>query len=144
MRRPRILLVEDQAQVLWFCQTFRESICNVVGAVQDEADLIAATMALSPDILVVDMDLPRLNGMEVIRHVKKIVPNCYVILVTCCTEPECMAAAYDVGVSAYLVKGSWSDLAQTNQTLIIQPQGIGEWKTVAPVAHQELSLLSTA
>ena len=144
MRRPRILLAEDQAQVLQFCQTFRESICNVVGAVQDESDLIAATMASSPDILVIDIDLPRLNGMEAIRHVRKIVPHCYVILVTCCADPESMAAAYDIGVSVYLIKGSSPDLIQAIHALVIQPRGTRELKMVPRVGHPELSLLGTA
>jgi len=144
MRRPRILLAEDQAQVLQFCQTFHESICHVVGAVQDESDLIAATMASSPDILVIDIDMPRLNRMEAIRQVRKIAPHCYVILVTCCVEPERMAAAYDIGVSVYLIKGSSPDLTQTIQALIIHPRWTREWTTVPPVAYPELSPLSTA
>ena len=144
MRQPRILLAEDQAQVLQFCQTFHESTCNVVGAVQDESDLIAATMASSPDLLVIDIDLPRMNGMEAIRQVRKIVPHCYVILVTCCAEPESMAAAYDIGVSVYLVKGSSPDLTQAIQALIIQPLKTREWTMVPPIGYPELSLLSTA
>lgn len=136
MRGLHILLAEDQSHLLTFLRTFPEPFYEVVGAAQDTPTLLTAARVLKPDILIIDIDVPSLNGIETIRQVRGIVPNCCVILQTCCAEPESIAEAYDAGVSAYFIKGSSSsDLMLTMRALIGQPRRIRKWKNIPGIEH---------
>ncbi len=137
--RPRILLAEHQSQVLQFLRLFPEYTCNVVGAVRDEQDLLAAAKALKPDIVIIDIDLPRLNGIESIRQLGKTAPNCRVILKSSHAKPESMAEAYTAGVWVYLVKEPSLSLALAIRAIIDQPRWTGEWKTVSSVENLDLT-----
>lgn len=135
----RILLAEDQSQVLQFLRMFPEHKYDVVGAVQDERMLLTAATVLKPDIVVVDIDLPKLNGMEVIRQIRRIAPNCRVILTSTHAEPEHMAEAYSAGVSAYLVKESSLSWTLAIRAIIDTPQWAREWKPIPPIENLDLT-----
>jgi DNA-binding NarL/FixJ family response regulator len=105
MRRLRIVLADDQSQVLHFLNMFPEPKYDVVGTVRDRQDLVTAAIVLKPDIVIMNIDMPRLNGIEAIRQVRNIAPNCRVILKSSQGDPETIAAAYRAGAAVYLVKG---------------------------------------
>jgi len=139
MRRLRIVLADDQSQVLHFLKMFPEPKYDVVGAVRDRQDLVTAAIVLKPDIVIIDIDMPRLNGIESIRQLRKIAPDCRVILKSSHAKPESMAEAYTAGVSAYLVKEPSLSLTLAIRAIIDQPRWTGEWKTVSPVGNSDLT-----
>lgn len=139
MRAPRILLAEDQLQVLHFLQAFPEPIYNVVGAAQDEETLFIAATVLKPDFLVIDIDLPKLNGIESIRQIKRIAPNCCMILKSCYAEPKSMGEAYAAGAAVYLVKGPLPSMILTIRALVDQPRWTYGMETASPVETPDLT-----
>ncbi len=139
MRRPCILLAEDQSQVLQFLVAFPEPTYHVVGTAEDTHTLLTAAMALKPDILFIDMDMPRLNGIEASRQIRRIVPNSLMILKSCHAEAERVAEAYAAGASVYLVKGPSTNLTLTFRALIDQHRETSDWKTVPPTEHPDLT-----
>ena len=135
----RILLAEDQPHVLQFLRLFPEHKYDVVGAVQDKRMLLTAAAVLKPNIVVVDIDLPKLNGMEVIRQLRTIVPTCRVVLTSAHAEPERMAEAYSAGVSAYLVKEPFLSWMLAIRTIIDTPQWAEEWRPIPPIENLDLT-----
>lgn len=133
MRTPRILLAEDQSQVVQFLEAFPEPSYNVVGAAQEGETLFAATTVLKPDFLVMDIDLPKLNWIKTLQQIKRSTPNCCVIVMSCYAEPMGMGEAYAAGASVYLVKGPLPSMILTIRALVDQLRSAREWETAPPV-----------
>ncbi len=104
MRRHRILLADHQSQVLYLLRILPSDDYDVAGAVHEGPDLIAAARALKPDIVVMDIDALRLRTIGIVRQLRKVVPDCRVILKSS-RNSDFMAEAYAAGASGYLVKG---------------------------------------
>ena len=68
MRRLRVLLADDYSRMLTLLQLVLEPTYQVVGTVEDGQSLIAAAQALRPDIILTDVDMPIMNGIDAIRE----------------------------------------------------------------------------
>ena len=106
MARPRVLLADDHSLLLEAFQRFLEPTCEVVGAVEDGCALLDAARTLRPDVAVVDIAMPRLNGLEAGRRLKEIVPLTKIIYLTMNTDPHLAVRATREGASGYLLKTS--------------------------------------
>ena len=120
MRRLRIVLADDQPQILTLLRTLLEPDYQVVGTAEDGQSLIAAVQALRPDIVLTDVDMPVLNGIDATRELHKTLPDCRVICHSSHGEPETMAAAFAAGASGYLIKGSSQSLISSIRTVVEQ------------------------
>lgn len=129
MRRIRILLAGDQPQTLNLLQMLPEPDYDVVGVVEDGQTLVTAAQCLTPEIVVMDIDMPILNGIETTRQLRKSVPDCCVIFQSSYGEPDLMAEAYAAGASAYLVKGFSPSLQSAIQAVLDHPERAREWDT---------------
>jgi DNA-binding NarL/FixJ family response regulator len=118
MKRLRILLADDHPQILTLLQTLLEPDYHVVGTAEDGQSLIAAAQALRPDVVLTDVDMPVLNGIDAVRELHKLVPDCRVIVHTSHCEPDIMAAAFEAGAAGYLIKGSSQSLASSIRTVV--------------------------
>ncbi len=118
MKRLRILLADDHPQVLTLLQTLLEPDYKVVGTAEDGQSLIAAAQALRPDLILTDVDMPVLNGIEAVRELHKLVPDCRVIFHSSHSDAETMAAAFEAGASGYLIKGSSQSLVSSIRTVV--------------------------
>lgn len=105
MKRLRIVLADDQSEVLRFLNMFPEPNYEVVGAVRDRQDLVAAALVLKPDIVLINMDMPKLNEIQIIYQIRNVAPHCRVIIKCSHGDPETMTAAYVAGASGYLESG---------------------------------------
>jgi DNA-binding NarL/FixJ family response regulator len=124
MRRLRILLADDRPQILSLLQMVLEPDYAVVGTVEDGQSLIAAAQTLRPDLVLTDIDMPILNGIEATRELRRILPDCRVVVFSANDEPDIMTAAFAAGASGYLIKGSSQSLLSSIRTIVqhIWPQ----------------------
>ncbi|HEY6265593.1 MAG TPA: response regulator transcription factor [Candidatus Acidoferrum sp.] len=104
MRRPRVLLADDHQMLLDALKGVLEPRCKVVGMVGDGRSLLEAAAKLQPDIIVVDIAMPQLNGLDAARQVKHSMPRVKLIFMTMNEDPYLVGEAFRAGASAYLVK----------------------------------------
>lgn len=133
MRQLRILLADDHPQALDFLQVLFDPDYDVVGAVEDGETLVTIAQILKPDIVITDINRPRLDGIEAARQLRTTVPDCDVIIHSSHQEPEIMAEAYAAGVSVYLVKGGSPSIASAIRAVIGHPRRTGIWN-MAPAS----------
>jgi len=106
MRRPRVLLADDHRLLREAFVKLLEPECDVVGAVADGRALLEAAPKLRPDVVVVDIAMPLLNGLDAARQVKRSMPSVKVVFLTVSEDPELAAEAFRAGGSAFLLKNS--------------------------------------
>ncbi|HEU4504460.1 MAG TPA: response regulator transcription factor [Nitrospira sp.] len=106
MPRPRILLADDHRLVVEACVTLLEPECEVVGIVTDGRALIPKAIALRPDVVVLDIGMPLLNGLDAGRQLKQSMPGIKLIYLTMNEDPELAREALALGASGFLLKTS--------------------------------------
>ncbi len=106
MKRPRVLLADDHKLLLEAFRKLLEPDCEVVGSVTDGRALLAAASELEPDIIVLDIAMPLLNGLDAGRQIKKVMPDVKLIFLTVNEDPDFVSEAFRVGASGYLLKRS--------------------------------------
>ena len=107
--RPRVVLADDHPNVLGAFGRLLGISCEVVGSVLNGRDAIEAVLTLRPDILVADLMMPDLNGLEVCRRVKHAAPETAVVLVTAYGDAEMQKVALDAGAAALVPKHAAAD-----------------------------------
>ncbi len=106
MNRKRILLADDHKMLLAAFRKLLEPDHEIVGVVEDGRALIAAAEELVPDIIVLDIAMPLLNGLDAAKHIKQKFPDIKLIFLTVNEAPELIAEAFRAGASGYLLKSS--------------------------------------
>ena len=104
MKGPRVLLADDHALLLGAYETLLAGECQIVGQVSDGRALVAAALTLVPDLIILDISMPLLNGLEAGRQIKQALPQVKLVFVTMNEDPDLAAEAFRAGASAYLVK----------------------------------------
>ena len=101
-----ILIVDDNAQLRALMRGIaaQEPDCHVVGEAEDGAAAIRLAQELRPDIVLLDLAMPRVNGLEALRRIKAERPATTVIIVTVHAEDAYRQAAADSGADAFLLK----------------------------------------
>jgi len=106
MKRPKILLADDHAVILDGLRSILEADFEIVGAVTDGRALVAACKKLRPDVVLCDITMPLLNGLEATRQIKKADPEAKIIFLTMHPDVAMAKEALRAGGSGYLVKHS--------------------------------------
>ena len=104
LRRPRVLLADDHQMLLDALKRVVEPRCEVVGTVSDGRALLKAATRLQPDIVVLDIAMPQLNGLDAARHLKPNMPKVKLIFMTMNEDPDLVGEAFRAGASAFLLK----------------------------------------
>ena len=105
MKKPRILVADDNPFILkTLCGLLEDGVGEVVGAVTDGQALVEAAPRLEPDIVLSDISMPKLNGLEAIRVLQSTVPQSKVIILTSYSEPAYVTLAFELGARGYLLK----------------------------------------
>jgi DNA-binding NarL/FixJ family response regulator len=106
MHRSRILIADDHNLVADLCKNLLQAEFDVIGTVADGRALIREAAELKPDVIIVDIAMPVLNGLEAAFRVKDMMPAVKVIFLTMNPDPELAAEALRRGASGYLLKTS--------------------------------------
>jgi len=104
MHRSRILIADDHNLVAELCKKLLENEFEVVGTVCDGRALVQAAIELKPDVIVVDIAMPVLNGLDAAGQVREMFPAVKLIFLTMNNDPEVAAEAFRRGASGYLLK----------------------------------------
>jgi DNA-binding NarL/FixJ family response regulator len=102
----KVLLADDHAIVSQGLAALLKQRFDLVGTVSDGRALLTAVEELSPDIVVTDISMPGLNGLDAVRHIRKSKINVKVLILTMHAEPNLVAEALKAGASGYLLKTS--------------------------------------
>jgi DNA-binding NarL/FixJ family response regulator len=106
MTRPRILMADDHAMLLDAFRTLLESEFDVVGTVTDGRMLLEEFSRLHPDIVLLDIAMPLLNGLDAGRQLKAQQKSVKLIYLTMNPDPDLAGEALRLGASGYVLKSS--------------------------------------
>jgi DNA-binding NarL/FixJ family response regulator len=106
MGGPRVLLADDHTLLLGAFEKLLAPECTIVGQVSDGRELIAAAQKLMPDVIVVDIGMPHMNGLEAGRKIKQLLPDVKLVFLTANEDADLAAEAFRAGASAYVLKRS--------------------------------------
>ncbi len=106
MIRPRIILADDHRIVSEGLRNILEPEFDLVGMVEDGRALLDAQKKLHPDVIVADISMPLLNGIEAVRQIKKADPHVKVVFLTMHPDVTYAAEAFEAGASGYVLKHS--------------------------------------
>jgi len=102
--RSRILIADDHNLVAELCKQLLETEFDVVGVVSDGRALVRAASELKPDVIVVDIAMPILNGLDAGQRVKEMLPAVKLLYLTMNPDADVAAEAFRRGASGYLLK----------------------------------------
>jgi DNA-binding NarL/FixJ family response regulator len=106
MRKSRILLADDHTLIVEAFKKLLEPEFEVVGTVPDGRRLLQVAPALKPDVVLIDIGMPVLNGFDAGRQLKKLLPNVKLIVLTVNEDYELAIEAIHDWASGYLLKNS--------------------------------------
>jgi len=109
--RTRVLVVDDFEQWREFvCATIQQiPEFDVVGVASDGPEAIDKAAALHPDLMLLDIGLPTMNGIEVARSIRRVSPECAIVFLTENRSREVIDECFRAGASGYVVKSSAGD-----------------------------------
>jgi DNA-binding NarL/FixJ family response regulator len=108
MTKPRVLLADDHTVVAEGLRGLLEPHFEVVGIVADGRELLAAARALDPDVVVLDISMPSLNGIDAARQMRSANSRAKVVFLTMHREVAYAARALEAGASGFVLKHSAS------------------------------------
>ena len=106
MRSPRVLLADDHRIVSDGLNSLLADEFELVGIVEDGRALVAAAKKLQPDVIVADISMPYLNGIEAIAHLRKDNSQIKIVLLTMHNDPAYARRALEAGARGFVVKQS--------------------------------------
>ncbi len=102
--KPTVVIAEDHQLVLEGLKRIIENECGIVGTAANGRELVELADALKPDIVLLDVTMPLLNGIEAARQIKAKNPGTKVIFVTMQLSREYIREAFDAGASGFIPK----------------------------------------
>jgi CheY-like chemotaxis protein len=120
-RRPRVLLADDYPDMLKAVRRLLEPECDIAGSVADGGVLLEEARRLVPDVIVLDLSLPTVSGLDACRELSQTHPAIKLIVFTASGDPEVEQQALDAGAAAYVSKLSSIDLMAAIKRLCTVP-----------------------
>ena len=106
MKRARILLADDHSLTLEGIRTVLEPHHEIVGTAADGRALLEAALRLKPELIVLDITMPLLNGIDAAVQIKRSLPETKLLFVTMHVNPAYLEAALDAGGTGYVLKSA--------------------------------------
>src|SRR5438477_11894771 len=108
-RTSRILIADDHKLMAELCQRILQPEFDVVGTVGNGRELLRAAVKLQPDVVLLDIGMPVLNGLDAGKQLKALLPAVKLVYLTMVTDPEVALEAFDRGASGFLLKSCVAD-----------------------------------
>lgn len=106
MNRHRIFLADDHTLLLEAFTNLLEPTFDVVGTATDGRKMLAEVKKLKPEVVVMDIAMPNLNGFDAGEKMKHLLPDIKLIYLTVNDDPEMVTKAFRIGANGYLLKNS--------------------------------------
>ena len=108
-RRSRILIADDHKLMAELCKEFLEPEFDVIGTAGNGQELLRMAVKLGPDVVLLDIGMPILNGLDAGKQLKALLPAVKLVYLTMITDPEVALEAFDRGASGFLPKTCAAD-----------------------------------
>ncbi len=106
MKRPRVVLADDHPLMMEAIKNLLGTEFEVVGEFTDGQTLVEAALTLKPDVIVLDIGMPMMNGLSAGQRLKRLLPNVKLVYLTMNQDQDIAREAFQLGASAYLVKST--------------------------------------
>jgi DNA-binding NarL/FixJ family response regulator len=106
MSLPRVMLADDHTILVEALRKLLEPHCEIVGTVADGRTLLKTAPELKPDVIVADISMPLINGLDTWARLKEVLPRMKLIFLTMNEDPDLAVEAFRCGASGYLLKTS--------------------------------------
>lgn len=106
MGKPRVVIADDHSILLAGLRKLVEESCEVIEMVENGRALVEAAGKLKPDLILLDISMPLLNGLDAAREIKKFAPDCKLLFLTMHASPTYATEALKAGGNGYLLKQS--------------------------------------
>jgi len=104
MKKTSVLLADDHTIVTDGLKRILEPHFEIAGAVTDGRELVAAALRLAPDVVLVDISMPGLNGIDAALQLRKVLPGAKIIFLTMHADPTFVNGALRAGAEGYVLK----------------------------------------
>jgi DNA-binding NarL/FixJ family response regulator len=129
MSTVRVLVVEDFVPFRQFICSKLKKITNlhVVGEVSDGSEAVRKAVELKPDLILLDIGLPTLNGIDAARQIRELVPDSRIIFLSQESSPDVVEEAFSMGARGYVVKvRAGSELLAAVESVVAGQRFIGD------------------
>jgi DNA-binding NarL/FixJ family response regulator len=133
MKKPRLLLADDHVILLQGLKVLLEPEFDIVATVSDGRAVLAAAAEVQPDLILLDISMPGLNGIEAARQLRNSHPAAKLVILTMHSDLGFVRAAMEAGVSGYILKQS----AATELTTALQEVSKGH-RYITPLIQERL------
>lgn len=106
MKKIRVLLADDHKIFLEGLRAILEPEFEIIATVEDGRTLVAEAKRLSPDVVVADISMPGLNGIDAARQVREVEQDIRIVFLTMHSQVSYAASAFEVGASGFVLKHS--------------------------------------
>ncbi len=111
MDKPKILLADDHPEMLLVVAHQLDETVTIIGVVHDGIELLRAAEVLKPDIILLDISMPHMNGLEAARRLLATTPELRIIFLTMHDRPFYVTEAFRLGARGYVLKRSIHELS---------------------------------
>jgi len=104
--RPRVLIADDHQTMVELLRSLLGNRCEVVGAVEDGRQLLVEAPKLNPDVIVLDISMPRLDGFNAARQLRSLLPAAKFVFLTMHNDSSLVDAAFEQGAVGFVLKSA--------------------------------------
>jgi DNA-binding NarL/FixJ family response regulator len=104
--KARLLIADDHTLLAEACKNLLEPEFQVLGVANNGRELLRLAEECKPDVVILDIAMPQLNGLDAGEQVRRLLPSCKLVFMTMNMEPDVAAEAFRRGASGYVVKSS--------------------------------------
>ena len=102
--RPTVVIADDHAEIIAAVRSLLDSTCEVIGEAADGRELVELSARLAPDLMVIDLGMPRMSGLEALKECRAAGSTAIIIILTVSAEPALAEVALRAGANAYVIK----------------------------------------